>query len=253
MKKIYIILFLISIMFFYACKNSKSNVILQTNKDDVNWSGMYSKTLKEYKIKEGDKIELSLFTNMGEAMIDPSGKLVAKASTGTDGGRPEFFVGENGLCNFPMIGHLEVVGMTTLQLDSILNKKYEEYYNDVYVITKVTNKRIIVFNGVNAMVVPFENQHMTLLEVIAIAGGFPKEVKAYNIRVVRGDLKNPEVAVVNLKSIQDMKSTIISLQPDDIVYIEPVRKVFTESMRDNMFVFQIIQISMWIVIFARQI
>jgi polysaccharide export outer membrane protein len=59
---------------------------------------------------------------------------------------------------------------------------------------------------------------------------------------VRGDLKQPEVKVVNLKTIADMKQSIVNLRPDDVVYIEPIRRPGTEAFRDNLYIFNIIQV-----------
>jgi polysaccharide export outer membrane protein len=83
---------------------------------------------------------------------------------------------------------------------------------------------------------------MTLLEAIALYGGLDDQSKGYNIRVVRGDLKQPEVKVVNLKTIADMKQSIVNLRPDDVVYIEPIRRPGTEAFRDNLYIFNIIQV-----------
>ena len=83
---------------------------------------------------------------------------------------------------------------------------------------------------------------MNLLEAIAIYGGLDDKSKGYNIRIVRGDLKNPQVMVVNLRTISDMKKSIVNLNPDDIIYIEPVRRPATESVRDNLYIVNIVQV-----------
>jgi len=230
-----------------GCKSYTSNVILKTEPTDINWQSAYTKVTIEYPIKVGDKIQFSLYTNLGESIIDPSGNLVAvKASSGEDNKinaeQPTYEVLESGMCLFPVIGKLQVTGLKTSQLDSVLSAKFESYYNGVYVISKVVNKKIIIMGGnKGGQILPFTS-NMSLLEVLAVYGGLDEKSKGYNIRVIRGDLKNPEITVVNLRTVNDMKSSIVTLKPDDIIYIEPVRRPTSESFRDNMFALNLIQV-----------
>ncbi len=250
-NKSLIAFFLAFLILVSSCKTYTSNVILKTDSQDLNWSAAYEKTLVAYSLRPGDKFQFTLYTNLGEAIIDPSGKLVPAATSGSSSttstntavaGKPVYEVSEAGTCFFPVIGKLTISGLKISELDSLLSVKYEELYNEVYVVSKVTNKRIVVLGSQGGKIIPFENSNLNLLEVIATYGGLDNKAKGYNIRVLRGDLKNPEVQVVNLKTIGDMKSSIVRLQPDDIVYIETVRKPFSEGLQDNMMIFQVVNI-----------
>lgn len=228
-----------------GCKSYTSNVILKAEESDVNWKSAYDKVVIEHPIRPGDRIQFSIFTNAGEAIIDPSGNLTSSKGFGdgtaptTD--KPTYDVLENGSCQFPLIGSLQVAGLRTSQLDSLLSSRYEKYYNGVYTISKVVNKKLVVLGAGGGKIIPF-TPNINLLEVIALYGGLGDKSRGYNIRVVRGDLKNPEIQVVNLRTVADMKKTIVTLKPDDIIYIEPVRRPGSESIRDNLFVFNIIQV-----------
>lgn len=247
-----------------SCKTYTSNVILKTDSQDLNWSAAYEKTLVAYSLRPGDKFQFTLYTNLGEAIIDPSGKLVSAAAPSSSSssatststavaGKPVYEVSEAGTCFFPVIGKFTVSGLKISELDSLLSAKYEELYNEVFVVSKVTNKRIVVLGSQGGKIIPFENSNLNLLEVIATYGGLDEKAKGYNIRVLRGDLKNPEVQVINLKTISDMKSSIVRLQPDDIVYIEPVRKPFSEGLRDNMMIFQVVNLMFTLTILVERI
>lgn len=237
---------IIAALFLSGCKSYTSNVLLQADKEEINWKSEYQKTIIDYPIKIGDKIQFTLYTNAGESIIDPSGKLVATATLGDvntlSSDKPSFEVSENGTCHFPVIGKQMVMGLKLSELDSLLSSKFESYYNEVYVISKVVNKKIIILGGKGGQIVPFTSPTMNLLEAIALYGGIDNNSKGYNIRIIRGDLKNPEITIVNLRTIADMKSSIISLKPDDIVYIEPVRRPVAEGVRDNIFIINIVQV-----------
>lgn len=241
----YLFIVLVVGLLLQSCKTYTSNIILKAEPTDINWKSAYEKAIVENPIKVGDKIQYSIYTNQGESIIDPGGNLLAAKSFG-DGNntaidKPTYDVLESGMCLFPLLGKISVVGLKTSQLDSLLSVKYETYYNGVYVISKVINKKIMVLGGKGGQIIPF-NSNMNLLEALAIYGGINDQSKGYNIRIIRGDLKNPEVTVVNLRTISDMKNSIVNLRPDDIIYIEPIRRPGTEAVRDNMYIFNIIQL-----------
>ena len=228
-----------------SCSSYRSNIILQTKPEDLNWQQTFEKVVVENPIKLGDKLQFSVFTNQGESIIDPSGNAVAIKNYGDANNnaidKPSYDVLESGICHFPLIGKVAVLGLKTSQLDSVLSSKYEQFYNGVYVLSKVVNKKIVVLGGSGSKIIPYTT-NMTLLEAIALYGGLDEQTKGANIRVIRGDLKNPEVTVVNLKTIADMKKSIVNLRPDDVVYIEPIRRPGTEAFRDNLYIFNIIQV-----------
>jgi polysaccharide biosynthesis/export protein len=248
MKSLKLVLILTLVVVLVGCKSYTSNVILKTEDGDENWEATYNQTVIEFPIKIGDKIQFTLYTNEGESIIDPTGKLFAPTVQNTDGSTnnsvptlPVYEVLENGECLFPLLGKLKVEGFKTSQLDSLLVIKYGEFYNGVYVRSKVVNKKLVVIGPQGGKLVPY-TANINLLEVIAVYGGLDNFSKGYNIRVIRGNLSNPQVKVVNLKTISDMKSSIVSLQPDDMIYIEPVRRPAVESIRDNIYILNVVQV-----------
>lgn len=249
MSNKHILYLLVLLLFAGSCKTYTGNIILKTEKEDENWKAAYSKLIIEYPIKVGDKLQFTIFTNEGESIIDPTGNLIRASTQNSNGGsndptaqNPIYEVLESGECMFPVIGKLQVVGLKTSQLDSILSVKFESFYNGVYVLSKVVNKKVTVLGGSKGgSIIPFSS-NMNLLEVLALYGGLSNDNKGYNIRIIRGDLKDPQVKVVNLRTIADMKASIVTLMPDDIIYIEPVRKPAAEGIRDNIYILNIVQV-----------
>ena len=65
-----------------------------------------------------------------------------------------------------------------------------------------------------------------------MAGGFNNDASGKNIRLIRGDLSNPQVQVIDLSTIEGMAKANLEIQPNDIIYVEPVRRPFAESLKD---------------------
>ncbi len=143
-----------------------------------------------------------------------------------------YLVQENGYANLPMVGLVKLDGYKLYQADSLLAIAYNQYYEDCFVITRTINRRVLLLGALGGFVVPLENEHVSLIEVMARHGGASNNAKVNNIRLIRGDLQNPEVQLIDLSTIEGMRRTNLILQPNDIIYVQPVRKTFFESFGD---------------------
>jgi polysaccharide export outer membrane protein len=77
-------------------------------------------------------------------------------------------------------------------------------------------------------VVPLIDENVRLLEVLALANGISNDAKANNIRVLRGE----DVFLIDLSTIEGFRTSNLIMQPGDIVYVEPIRRPFSEALRD---------------------
>ncbi|MCX6182482.1 MAG: polysaccharide biosynthesis/export family protein [Bacteroidetes bacterium] len=198
--------------------------------------------IEPYKIAINDVISFSLYTNDGFKMASISGYSIADASTGSSGGITTFKVRSNGKIKMPILGELEIVGLTVKQAEELLEEKFKQYFVNPFVILEITNKRIYFFRGgTSASIVSLENENTTLFEVLAKAGGVAGGNTngtvgasggsnnltngmnyASKVKIIRGDLKKPEIYLVDLSKIEGLKDADIIMQANDIVYIEPV-------------------------------
>jgi polysaccharide export outer membrane protein len=184
---------------------------------------------KNYVIQKYDYLELEMFTNKGERIIDP----LSPSPTGTNSGttvatRPTYLVDANGVVKFPMIDEVKLEGLTIRQAEKLMEETYSKYYEDAYAVLHYTNKRVIVLGATGGQVIPLTNENVKLVEVLALAQGLNNDAKAQNIRVLRGH----QVFVADLSTFDGYVKNNIPIQSGDIVYVEPVRRPLTESLRD---------------------
>lgn len=202
-----------------------------------------SKLEKNYRIQNNDYITFQVFTNKGERLIDPNFELRKNLIGFTqDGSIQKYLVLVDGTAKFPMIGFQQVRGLTLNQLDSLLQTKYTQFYTEVYVLSRVVNKRVFVLGTApagtstvslgNGRVVPLENENMTLIEVLAMSGGLDGLAKSHNIRLIRGDLSNPTVQIIDLSTIEGMKKASLLVQPNDIIYIERFQRRVQQALQE---------------------
>ena len=183
-----------------------------------------------YIIQENDYLQLDVHTNKGERIIDPDLELTKDLGNQNLNTRPvpSYLVDINGVAKFPMVGEIKVAGMTIRQAEEVLQKAYTLFYQDAYVILKYINKRVIVLGAMGGQVIPLSNENIKLIEVLALAKGIGNDAKAHNIRVLRDD----QVFVADLSTIDGYLKNNLAIEPGDIVYVEPVRRPVSEGLRD---------------------
>jgi polysaccharide export outer membrane protein len=89
-----------------------------------------------------------------------------------------------------------------------------------------------VFKGSSAAVVSLNQGPTSLLEVIAKSGGIGNDLKAYKIKILRGDLKNPEIIDVDLSTIQGLQNANLIVQTNDVIYIEQRLRYLSGVLRE---------------------
>jgi polysaccharide export outer membrane protein len=222
-----------------------------------------NRTDRNYRIKPNDFLDMRIYTNKGERIIDPNGELglgapagqrpslsprtsgstVSRTGTNASATGLEILVQADGTAALPVVGQVQVGGLTLHQADSTLQVLYRPYYTEPFIQTRVTNNRVIILGSPGGQVIPLANDNMNLLEVLALAGGLEGTAgggngiyryggKTSTIRIIRGDLKNPQVEQVDLSTIAGMRRANLQMEPNDIVYIEPVRRRFLEGLTD---------------------
>ncbi len=184
---------------------------------------------KQYVIEPSDLLSIEVYSDKGERIIDPDFELTKDMEINQADNKPniEYQVSSEGVVKLPMVGTVMLSGLDLRIAENKLEEKYKEFYNEPFVNITYMNKRVIVVGETN-LVVPLTNENMHLIEVLALADAVNNNAKVQNIRVVRGEY----VFVMDLSRIEGLKKTNMLMQPGDIVYVEPVRRPFVESIRD---------------------
>lgn len=195
---------------------------------------------QELEIIPGDWISFTLTTQSGIELIDmttgtqesgQNNRGVQQILRAGNGGA-QYMVKPNGMVELPVIGDVLIEGMTRTEIEDFLEKKYAYLYNDPFVMVRVENRRAYVFMGLEgARVVPLINDNMTLIQVLASAGGVSKGAKSRNIRVIRGDYENPSIRKIDLSTIAGLKDAEMIIQPNDLIIVAPTTPVAAELLR----------------------
>jgi polysaccharide export outer membrane protein len=128
-----------------------------------------------------------------------------------------------------MIGEMKLDGLTLRQAEEMVQKEYSKFFKEPFVKMSYVNKRVIVLGAPGGQVIPLTNQNVSVVEVLALAKGVDNFTKVHNIRLIRGE----HVYQMDFSTIQGYQEGNMIVEPGDIVYVEPIRRPFSEALRDN--------------------
>ena len=210
-----------------GCGSYKQNILFKLENTEPN---TYTSSDSTRLVAPGDYLEMQVFTNKGEKIIDPDYEL-SNTNVNAERLRPQlrYLVRSDGQVKFPMIGDIQLSGMTLYEAEAYLQAKYDEYYEKAFVQLGFLNKRVVVLGAPGGQVIPLENERTTLVEVIALSEGIDNFGKGHNIRIMRDE----QVFLVDFTTVEGYMQGNMLVEPGDVIYIEPVRRPFTEFIRDN--------------------
>ena len=219
-----------------SCKSYKQDIMFKLDDDftEQDLSSAVNQAERNYVIQIDDMLSLEVFTNDGERIVDPNNELQQNMQGQQNKQKFDYLVKTDGKAKFPIVGQIKVDSLTLDQAESMLQKKYDEFYKQSFVKLTFNNKRVVVLGATEkgSQIIPLVNENVSLVEVLAIAGGLDMGSKAQNIKVIRGNLSNPEVYQIDLSTVSGMKQSMLDIEPGDIIYIEPWRRPFIEGTKD---------------------
>lgn len=137
---------------------------------------------------------------------------------------PEVYVRPDGKISFPLVGDIQALDRTLTEIDDELTEKLKEYIKTPEVsisIRRFGGKKVIVLGEVGRPGVYAPTGTSTVLEVIALAGGFSGAAVTTNVMVIRGDTVKSEAVLCDIRRAMkegDLRQNIL-VQSNDIVYV----------------------------------
>lgn len=177
----------------------------------------------ENKIQPNDRLSIKIYNQSGADGHQMTSMLTSRLE-GRYASSEEMgmLVTKHGTVRLPLIGAVELSGLTEDEAAIKLIEAYKKYLRDPYVIVEMMNQRIFVLGEVNKPgVVPVINGAMNLIEAIARSGDLTDYAERTNIKIIRGDLRAPSVRVIDLTDMTTIVASNLYIRPNDIVYIQP--------------------------------
>ena len=228
-KSVLYILLAISI-FFTSCIPTKDLIYLQ-NKNGASSDVPISEVmLKPYRLQVNDVLSITIKAD------DP--KLVSifnptnKGETDNVGSSLYFSgytVDDHGSIRIPVLGEITAIGFTVEELRlKIEQQLLDEYFKEeanIFVIVRLAGFKYTINGEVGSMGTKFLFQdHVNIMEAIANSGDITITGDRKAVTIIRQTPTGTEMHDIDLTDINVMQSPYYNLQPNDYIYVKPLKQ-----------------------------
>jgi len=231
-KKIVPLILLGLLLALGSCVPNKKIVYLQ----DVNekLDTLYPVQLNNYLLQKGDIIGIDVKLASDNPILQnifqqatQAGNAAAQA--GVQGGGDFYYLtgftlDDSGYVSLPIIGKVLLEGQNIFEANAIIQTTFDQYLSNVYTIVRLGGLRYSVLGEVKrpGKFMVLQNR-MTIFEALANAGDLTELAKRDAVTIMRQYPDGTRIHKVNLLDEQIISSPYYYIQPNDVIYIEPLK------------------------------
>ena len=147
----------------------------------------------------------------------------SQSSGGGASGGGDYLVDHDGRINLPLLGTLNVAGMTTAELREDVRKKLLIYLKEPIVNIRLMNFKVAVIGDVsNPGVYDVQNEKISIPELLSMAGDLTSSAKRNEVIIIREQNGKREYIPVDLTR-NVFQSPYFYLKNNDLIYVQPGR------------------------------
>ncbi len=217
--------------FMTSCIPTEDLIYLQ-KKDGAKADGPVNEVMmKPYRLQTNDIVRIAI------KAIDPA--LVSMFSQGSnqdklaDTGETLYFEGytvdDHGNIRIPLLGEVNVMGYSTEEVRQKIEKELLESYftkeANIFVTVKLAGFRFTVNGEVQSPgTKTLYQDKVNILEAVANSGDITITGNRKEVVIIRQQPQGSEIHQVDLTDIKVMQSPYYYLQPNDYVYVKPLKQ-----------------------------
>ncbi len=238
------------VFLFPSCVDTKHVTYFQDLKDTSKIDTQIIKESYEVKIQSDDVLGISvnsvnpqasaifnMVNNTSQLTPAPynSGTIPSTGSTNYSEVINGYLVNKQGFINFPVLGNLKVVGLTTSQVKDTLLTRLTKYLETPIINVRLLNYKVTVLGEVShPAVYSISSERISVIDAIGMAGDLTIYGKRENVLLIREEDGKRTFIRLDLNSSNLFQSPYYYLKQNDIVYVEP-SKAKVQTLQGNTF------------------
>lgn len=135
-----------------------------------------------------------------------------------------YLVDNAGYIDFPILGKLQVAGMTKGELEEYIKERIKLNFTTAPIVTvRMSNYKVTILGEVSSPGVKnITNEKVNVFEAVAMAGDLTLFGKRDNVKLIRENADGTKnIVSLNLNDANIIHSPYYYLQQNDILYVEP--------------------------------
>lgn len=212
---------------FTSCSSQRNLSYFADLPDNTDFKSAILKT-HQPKIQEGDilSIVVSSLDPASNAMFNTGALQSSFAVANNEGGshfsKEGYLVGHDGTINYPIIGKIQLKGLTLTEAHELMEGELIKYIKDPIVNVRYLNFKVTVIGEVQRpLTFTVANDRINILEALGMAGDMTVYGKRKNVLVIREEDEERNMVRLDFTRKETFNSPYFYLKQNDIVYVEP--------------------------------
>lgn len=216
---------LASCLFFFACVPQKKIVYFQDKEhDEKDAMQLVVPVRPDMKVYPKDILTIVVYTDNPEALPGVGASIDVKQVDNRPPYEKGFTVDDNGNVTLPLVGVIPVAGLSIEKAREAITNKYKVYVaNPVVVIKKLSFKISILGEVGQPGIYYVNNESITILEAMSLAGDLTKYGSRTDVKIVRSINGKQDEYYIDLTDKRALYSPYFYLMQDDLIYVRPLK------------------------------
>lgn len=219
-------------LFTTSCVPKEKMVFLQdlSTSDSTKKDTTYAYQRTAYRLQNGDIVDVqfrSMEPEVNELMNQATSGNVTQAAQIGAGDiyyMTGYSINDNGKIELPLVGYVQAAGLTIKELQLEVEKSFKTYFKEFFVSVRLGGVR---YSALGEFMRPgkytiLQNQ-VTIFDAIANAGDFTMVANRENVKIIRQFPEGSKIFEVNLLDQNIIHDPMYWIQPNDIIYVEPLK------------------------------
>ncbi len=226
-----LLLVLLMAIGFTSCIPHKDTLYLQTKEQALDSLQLMTEQHKPYRVQINDilSIRVKALDQESVSILNPAGDENLNASSSERAYFDGFTVDDHGNINIPSLGEINVLGYTTKEIQDIVETKLlEEQFKEtanLFVTVKLAGLRYTTMGEIGGPgTKTLFQERVNIFEAIANSGEIPVTGNKKDVLIIRQYPQGQQIHHVDLTDINVMQSPYYYVQPNDIIYIKPLKQ-----------------------------
>lgn len=231
-KSINFISILILVIACISCSYKPQQVFFEKNSAENTSLGITP--IKNYVIHPQDLLHIRNLQNKKYIVDEPVTAATAKSNESNADGQT-YRVEDDGTVALPMIGRIQVTGLTRHEAALKIEALYSKELKDPIIELKIVSLKVTLLGEINKQgIYNLQKDRTSLIEIIGEGGGVNDRANIKKVKIIRGGMDNPQILEFDLSDLKTLSDSRTILQNNDVVFIVQNRRAVNSDKLKSM-------------------
>lgn len=174
-----------------------------------------------------DKLYIRVLSiDLQTSQIFNSAEEMRSGSMSTMSGLIGYLVDEKGNINFPFVGNINVLSLTTAEAAEKIQKALSDYVSNTSIVVKFVDNQVTVIGEVQRQgVYTFTQDKLNIYEALGLGSGITRYGDRKRIILIRNEGEKIMHYVLNLSDSKIANKDTYYILPNDVIIVEPLKAI----------------------------